>query len=124
MPRQRVGDIDLYYQIAGSADGPCVILIAGFSAPLEMWGPQIPALAPEHRVVAYDMRGHGRSDVPFGGYDAVTQSGDLLGLVDALGIQRASVVGDAAGGVIAGELGEPCCRRRWCRRTTRAWRRS
>lgn len=109
MPRQRVGDIELYYQTAGAPDRPWIVLIAGFSAPLEMWGPQIPALAPDYRVLAYDMRGHGRSDVPFGGYDVATQSSDLLGLMDALGIEHASVVGDAAGGVIAVELalGQP-----------------
>lgn len=104
MPRQRVGEIELYYQRAGSAGAPWVVLIAGFSAPLEMWGPQIPALAPDYRVLAYDMRGHGRSDLPFGGYDLATQSSDLLLLMDALGIGRASVVGDAAGGGIAVEL--------------------
>jgi 3-oxoadipate enol-lactonase len=104
MPRQRVGDVDLYYQTAGAPGAPWVVLVAGFSAPLEMWAPQIPALVTDHRVLAYDMRGHGRSDVPFGGYDAGTQSEDLLGLMDSLGVQRACVVGDAAGGVIAVEL--------------------
>jgi len=104
MPRQRVGDIELSYQLAGEPGKPWVVLIPGYSAPLEMWGPQIPALAADYRVLAYDMRGHGRSDVPFGGYDVGTQSQDLRGLMDALEIPRACIVGDAAGGVIAVEL--------------------
>jgi pimeloyl-ACP methyl ester carboxylesterase len=81
-----------------------VALINGFSAPLEMWAPQWPALAPEFRVLAYDLRGHGRSDLPLWGYDLATQTEDLLGLLDAVGLTRAHLVGDAAGGGIAVQI--------------------
>jgi pimeloyl-ACP methyl ester carboxylesterase len=104
MPRVHVQDIELYYLLHGQPDGPPVALINGFSAPLEMWAPQFPALAPEFRVLAYDLRGHGRSDLPLWGYDLATQAADLLGLLDALGIERAHLVGDAAGGGIAVEV--------------------
>ena len=104
MPRARVGDIELYYLLHGKPDGQAVVLINGFSAPLEMWAPQWPALAPEFRVLAYDLRGHGRSDLPFWGYDLATQAGDLLGLLNTLGLGRVHLVGDAAGGGIAVEL--------------------
>lgn len=108
MPRARVGKIDLYYLLHGKADGPAVALISGFSAPLEMWAPQWPALAPEYRVLAYDLRGHGRSDLPFWGYDLTTQTADLLGVLDAAGIESAHLVGDAAGGGIAVEAALTC----------------
>jgi len=104
MPRARVGKIELYYLIDGSAGSPWVVLIPGFSAPLEMWAPQLPALVGTHRVLTYDLRGHGRSDSPFGGYDVATQSRDLLGLMEHIGIDAACIVGDAAGGAIAVEL--------------------
>lgn len=103
MPRIRVGEIEIYYQTDGKEGAPWVVLIPGFSAPLEMWGPQIPALRERYRILTYDMRGHGRSDVPFGGYDLTTQSDDLLGIMDSLGVETAYLVGDAAGGCIAVE---------------------
>src|SRR4051794_8222783 len=104
MPRACVGEIELYYLVEGPPDRPVVVLINGFSAPLEMWAPTVPALVPDFRVLLYDLRGHGRSDLPLGGYDLATQAGDLLGLMDGLGIGSAHLVGDAAGGGIAVEV--------------------
>src|SRR5262245_54152302 len=104
MPRRLVQGIELYYLLEGLKEGPTVTLIPGFSAPLEMWAPQMPPLAPHYRILTYDMRGHGRSDAPFGGYDLTTQADDLLGLLDGLNIKRSHIVGDAAGGCIAVEL--------------------
>src|SRR5438132_623649 len=75
MPRARVGEIELYYLLEGPRDRPAVVLINGFSAPLEMWAPAVPALVPDYRVLLYDLRGHGRSDLPLGGYDLATQGG-------------------------------------------------
>src|SRR5205085_1533035 len=66
--------------------------------------PTVPALISEHRVLLYDLRGHGRSDLPLGGYDLATQAGDLHALMDHTGIQAAHLVGDAAGGGIAVEV--------------------
>ncbi|MBM3460208.1 MAG: alpha/beta fold hydrolase, partial [Armatimonadetes bacterium] len=104
MPRARVQDIELYYLQEGPPEAEAVVLIPGFSAPLEMWAPTLPALVSEFRVLLYDLRGHGRSDLPLGGYDLTTQAGDLLGLMDQLGMPRAHLVGDAAGGGIAVEI--------------------
>lgn len=103
MPRATVQGIDLYYLLDGPPERPVVVLINGFSAPLEMWAPTVPALVPQFRVLTYDLRGHGRSDLPFGGYDLATQAGDLLGLLDHLGMERVHLVGDAAGGGIGVE---------------------
>jgi 3-oxoadipate enol-lactonase len=99
-----VQGIDLYYLLEGNPAGAPVVLIPGFSAPLEMWAPTLPALAAEFRVLLYDLRGHGRSDLPLSGYDLRTQAGDLLGLMNHLGWTDAHLVGDAAGGGIAVEI--------------------
>src|SRR5438270_322836 len=104
MPRAPLGEIDLYYLLEGPRNRPAVVLINGFSAPLEMWAPTVPALVPTYRVLLYDLRGHGRSDLPLGGYDLATQAGDLLGLMDHVGLESAHLVGDAAGGGIAVEV--------------------
>lgn len=104
MPRATVQGIDLYYLLEGPEERPAVALIPGFSAPLEMWGPTLPGLVPDFRVLLYDLRGHGRSDLPFSGYDLATQAGDLLGLMDHVGIEKAHLVGDAAGGGVAVEI--------------------
>lgn len=104
MPRATIQGFDLYYLVHGKSEGDTIVLINGFSAPLEMWSPTVPALVADYRVVSYDLRGHGRSDVPLGGYDLITQAEDLRGLLDHLRIERAHLVGDAAGGGIAVEL--------------------
>lgn len=78
--------------------GEAVVLIHGFSLDRRMWEPQVPALAGSHRVIRYDLRGHGRSaaaEAPYSGH------GDLLALLDSLGVGRATLVGLSAGAVIA-----------------------
>lgn len=104
MPRATIQGIDLHYLVHGQREGETVVLIHGFTAPLEMWAPTVPALVSGYRVLTYDLRGHGRSDLPFGGYDLTTQADDLRGLLDHLRIEQAHLVGDAAGGGIAVEL--------------------
>lgn len=104
MPRTTIQGIELYYLVHGLSVGETVVLINGFSAPLEMWAPTVPALVSDYRVLTYDLRGHGRSDLPFGGYDLITQAEDLRGLLDHLRLEKVHLVGDAAGGGIAVEL--------------------
>ncbi len=58
-------------------------------------------LARSFRVTAYDLRGHGYSEVPPSGYTSADQAGDTLAIMDALGIERAMLVGHSFGGVIA-----------------------
>jgi pimeloyl-ACP methyl ester carboxylesterase len=70
-----------------------------------MWFTKVfPELAKEYRVTAYDLRGHGRSDIPLSGYDSYTMSQDLLGLLDAIGIERARFVAHSFGGAVAMHL--------------------
>jgi len=84
-------------------DGPALVLVlvhAGV-ADARMWEPLLPALTAGHRVVRYDMRGFGRTRSAPGRFAAAR---DLAGLLDALGIARAHVVGASFGGQVALEL--------------------
>src|SRR4051812_28017034 len=101
MPFRTARDLRFHYQQAGS--GPDVILIHGVTGDLSIWFlcRAMQELAGAQRVTAYDLRGHGYSDVPPAGYTSADHAGDLLALMDQLGIGRASVVGHSFGGVIA-----------------------
>ena len=54
--------VNLYYEVHGS--GPTLLLSHGFSATSAMWAGQIEVLSAKHRLVLWDMRGHGQSDYP------------------------------------------------------------
>jgi 3-oxoadipate enol-lactonase len=85
-------------RIDGPADAPWIVLSNSLGATLRMWEPQVPALAQRWRVLRYDTRGHGRSDVPPGPYTIAQLGGDVLELMDALGIARAHYCGLSMGG--------------------------
>lgn len=86
----------LYYEVHG-AGSPLVLLHAGI-ADCRQWDDQIEALAQRYRVIRYDHRGWGRSDTPAG---PVAFHEDLYGLLRALGIERAHVLGISMGGTMA-----------------------
>ncbi|MCP3734637.1 pyrimidine utilization protein D [Sphingomonas sp. RP10(2022)] len=90
----------LYYELHGSEDAPPLILSSGLGGSASYWGPNLPALAEQYRVLVYDHRGTGRSHR--GLPDTVTVddlADDMLALMDAVGWSRAHIVGHAAGGV-------------------------
>ncbi|HEX6053258.1 MAG TPA: alpha/beta hydrolase [Gemmatimonadaceae bacterium] len=91
-----VGDARLNYVVAGS--GPAVVLIHGWALSLREWHDQIVALAPSHRVIAYDRRGYGGST---GHADPSADPGDIRALLDTLGIRAAVLVGHSAGADVA-----------------------
>lgn len=89
----------LYFEDRGS--GPCIVLGHSFLCNGEMWAGQVPRLAERFRVVNIDLRGHGRSaPVTTDGtlYDLV---GDVLAVLDHLGIERAVWAGLSVGGMVA-----------------------
>src|SRR4051794_23616383 len=90
----------LSYEETGPADAPVVLLGASLGATRSMWAPQVGALAERFRVVAFDHRGHGESDVPAGPYTMDDLGGDVIGLLDALDINQASYVGISLGGAV------------------------
>ncbi|HEX7309210.1 alpha/beta hydrolase [Lentzea sp.] len=78
--------------VAVTGDGPALVLLHGFPHTWQLWEPVIPALAEHHTVVAPDLRGLGASSRPDAGYSAGEVSADVIGLLDALGVERADVV--------------------------------
>ncbi|MFN2496534.1 MAG: alpha/beta fold hydrolase [Pseudonocardiaceae bacterium] len=82
--------------------GPLVLLLHGFPEVWWSWRHQLPALAAAGlRAVAVDLRGYGDSDKPPRGYDLWTLSGDVAGLVRALGERQADLVGQDWGGILS-----------------------
>ncbi len=85
----------------GASDALPIVLIHGFPFSHEMWEPQIEAFGKRFRVVAYDLRGHGKSGVGDGQYMLEFFVDDLIGLLDYFKIERAVVCGLSMGGYIA-----------------------
>jgi pimeloyl-ACP methyl ester carboxylesterase len=81
--------------------GPAVVLLHGFGDTGDMWAPLAADLARDHTVVVPDLRGLGLSSIPEGGYDKKTQAADVRGVLAALGIEHAVVVGHDIGTMVA-----------------------
>jgi 3-oxoadipate enol-lactonase len=88
----------LRVRIDGPADAPWLVLSNSLGATLEMWEPQVAAFSQHYRVLRYDTRGHGQSSVPRGPYSIAALGGDVLGLLDALGVERMHFCGLSMGG--------------------------
>jgi len=101
MPKIHANGMNFHYQQAG--EGPDVVLIHGVTGDLSIWflSQAMGVLARSFRVTAYDLRGHGYSEVTPSGYTSGEQAGDTLAIMDALEIDRAMLVGHSFGGVIA-----------------------
>ena len=99
MPKVKVGDVNIYYEIHG--EGEPLLLIMGYAASSGQWFRQIPGLSREYRVVAFDNRGTGQSDKPDIPYSMEMLSRDVAGLLDALGIDASHICGHSMGGMIA-----------------------
>jgi pimeloyl-ACP methyl ester carboxylesterase len=97
-----VGDVELYYEEHGKGDP--LLLIMGLAADSMAWMFQMPAFAERYRTIIFDNRGVGRSSKPAGPYTIGAMAEDTAGLLGALGIDRAHVVGVSMGGMIAQEL--------------------
>ena len=94
-----VNGINLYYETHG--EGRPMILLHGGLVSGEMFGPILPALAENHRVIAVDLQGHGRTadiDRPL---DIRLMADDIAALIDHLGLDRPDVVGYSLGGGVA-----------------------
>ena len=102
MPRVLASDIEIHYEEYGA--GEPLLLIAGLGANVCDWAPQIPTLTQHYRVIAFDNRGAGRSDKPDGTYTISQLASDTAGLMNALGIDSAHVLGHSMGGFVAQEL--------------------
>lgn len=100
MPKIVANGIKLHYWQLGK--GPDVVMLHGLGGNLAVWHLKMaPALQRDYRITTYDLRGHGYSEVPQDGYTTQDSVEDLRSLLDALGIERAHLVGHSWGGDIA-----------------------
>jgi len=99
MSQIRSNGIDINYDVHG--EGPWLILAHSLATDLTLWDDQMAVLSAGFRVLRFDCRGHGRSSAPAMPYDFATLAADALGLMAALGVERAHFCGISLGGMIA-----------------------
>jgi 3-oxoadipate enol-lactonase len=88
------------YRLDGPSGAPVVTLTHPLGVTLALWDDHVAALSKRFRVLRYDVRGHGGSDIPPGPYTLEQMTGDLFDLLDALGIVETHFVGVSMGGLI------------------------
>lgn len=93
--------VNLYYEVHGQ--GPTILLTHGYSATSQMWAGQVDVLSKAHRLVTWDMRGHGRSDSPDDPslYSEAATVADMAALLDEVGAKTAIVGGLSLGGYMS-----------------------
>jgi pimeloyl-ACP methyl ester carboxylesterase len=95
----RIDNLDVAIDDTGG-NGPPVVLLHGLACGRRMWFHQIRALRGRFRVIAYDLRGHGRTEAPASAadYSAAHLTRDLVGVLDACKLEQAAIVGFSLGG--------------------------
>lgn len=99
MPVAKTNRLAISFQQSGS--GPDVVMVHGLAANLAFWYLKIvPHFTPSYSVTAYDLRGHGRTEMPPTGYTTRDLAEDLIALLDERGIRKAHLVGHSIGGSV------------------------
>jgi pimeloyl-ACP methyl ester carboxylesterase len=105
MPLVGVQGRKVYYELHGDDRGVPLVLVMGMGGSCRGWLPlQVPDFSQRHRTLIFDHRGVGGSEDPGGAFTIPLLADDTAGLLDALGIARADVLGVSMGGMIAQEL--------------------
>ena len=101
MPTIDRNGVKIYYEV--HCDGPPLILTHGYSSTSAMWQGQVAALSKQHKLVLWDMRGHGQSDYPEdpAAYSEALTVGDIAALLDEVGAKTAIVGGLSLGGYMS-----------------------
>ena len=101
MPKASLSSgLQIHYQQVG--EGPDLVMVHGLTGNLAVWHLRIlPELSDRFRILTYDLRGHGHSDIPRSGYSLDAMAEDLLQLLDALEIERPLIAGHSYGADIA-----------------------
>ena len=84
--------------------GSPIVLLHGLASTCQIWEQAAPILVSDYRVIAMDQRGHGHSAKPDHGYDFSSVGNDLMGLIEAKGLEQPIVVGHSWGGDVALEF--------------------
>lgn len=96
----RIGTESFRVRIDGSSEAPALVFCNSLSSDLSMWDDQVSDLAQDYRVIRYDGRGHGGSVVSPGPYTLDQLGRDAVGILDALGVERAHWCGVSLGGMV------------------------
>jgi 3-oxoadipate enol-lactonase len=96
----KTNGIKIHCELTGKPGAPVVVLSHSLASSMVMWEPQRHVLEESFRVLQYDMRGHGGSEVVKGEYTLASLGKDAIGLMDALDIERAHFIGLSIGGMI------------------------
>jgi len=99
------------YSIAGASDAPALLFINSIATTRELWARQVPRLSKSFRVITYDARGHGYSQVTAGDYTIEQLARDALAILDDARVEAAHVCGISLGGLTAMWLGVHAPRR-------------
>jgi pimeloyl-ACP methyl ester carboxylesterase len=92
--------VRIAYEETGAAE-PAMVFVHGWCCDRNHHAPQVAHLSPSHRCVSLDLRGHGDSDVPAGGYSIAVFADDVAALCSELGLHKPVIVGHSMGGAIA-----------------------
>jgi pimeloyl-ACP methyl ester carboxylesterase len=99
MPHIHRAGVKVYYESLGR--GTPLVFLHPIATNHYAWAHQLFAFAPSHRVIVMDHRGHGLSDKPATGYGIPEMAADLVAILDDAGIEKAVLVGNSIGGMIA-----------------------
>ncbi len=99
MPKQKVKDIEMYYEITGEGDP--LLLIHGLGSSIRDWEEQIPVFSKKFQVIAVDLRGHGKTDKPKGPYSIKMFAEDIAELLNNLENKQVNILGISLGGGVA-----------------------
>jgi pimeloyl-ACP methyl ester carboxylesterase len=103
--RVRVGDIDIAYKQLGNNSGKPIVLINGLATTMDIWSPTLlKELSSNHTVIIFDNRGVGQSTVGTKEFSINQFANDTIGLLDALKIKHADILGFSVGSYIAQEI--------------------
>jgi pimeloyl-ACP methyl ester carboxylesterase len=94
-------EIEMFYFEAGEPAAPAIIMVHGLGDEADTWRYTIPALAEDHRVIALDLPGFGRSGHPKRAYTPAFHQDAILGLMDQLEIGRATLIGSSLGAILS-----------------------
>lgn len=98
MPKAALADGEIFYETAGA--GPALLLVPGLGGVGAFWKAQVEAFAPYFTVITHDHRGCGQSSHTKQAYSVDGMAADVIGLMDALKIDRAHYIGHSTGGAI------------------------
>jgi pimeloyl-ACP methyl ester carboxylesterase len=99
MPIIKANGINLYYETQG--EGQTLVLISGLGGDHLFWDPHVKSFAKHYRVLTFDNRGIGQTDIPDTPYSMEMMADDLAALLDHLEIKKAHILGFSMGGAIA-----------------------